>query len=225
MPYEVTCPEAGLLTIEAERQRRLASRRDEGRESPAVFAAALAPWQGTPLSQRVRAAYAFAAGLDYHHPGLSPASYLAHPVRVADLALKLEGERGEAAVLALLHNIFEVSTVDPGVVAASFGVPIADAIKVLTVDRSATSREYTQGYYAGIAAAPSWVRVVKILDKLDNMFLLGLNPDAGIRARYLDDIEEFVIPMASRDTPALVAYLEALTADCRATGFLDRKDP
>lgn len=218
------CQAAGLLTIAAERQRRLASRRDEGRESAAEFAAALEPWRKMSLAQRVQDAYKFAAALDYHHPGLSPASYLAHPVRVAALALQLSGGPGDAPVLALLHNIFEVTTVRPAAVAAKFGGSMVAAIEVLTVDRSMTSRDYTQRYYAAIAAAPSWVRMVKVLDKLDNMFLLCLNPDAGIRSRYLQDVEEFVVPLADRDAPPLVVYLQALIADCRAIGFLDGKD-
>jgi (p)ppGpp synthase/HD superfamily hydrolase len=220
----LTCPAAGLGTIEDERRQRLESRRHEGRESPAVFEAALAPWRGTPVESPVRAAYAFAGGLEYSHPGLSPAAYLAHPVRVAALALRVcKPVDVDAAVLALLHNAYEVSSIRPAAVAAAFGSPIADGIGVLTVDRAANSRAYTAGYYRAIGEAPGFVRVVKVLDKVDNLFLLGLNPEPDVRARYLDEIEEFVVPMAQRDVPALVSYLRALVTDTRKTGFLDAR--
>lgn len=204
-----------LHSISEERQRRLDSRAADGAESPAVFDAALAILPAE-AQQRLRAAYAFAAAVDYHHPGLSPASYLAHPVRVVDLALRVTAPPDvQAGVLSLLHNLYEVSAIGPTVVAEHFGEAIADAISTLTVNREDPSRAYVERYYAGIAAAPAFVRVVKVLDKLDNLFLLHLNPDAAVKRQYLDDVAEFVVPLAQSCVPALVPYLEALVTECR----------
>lgn len=198
-----------------ERQRRLDSRAADGVESPAVFDVALATLP-VEARQRLREAYAFAAAVDYHHPGLSPASYLAHPVRVMDLALRVTTPPDvQAGVLSLLHNLYEVSAIGPTVVAAHFGDAIAEAITTLTVNREDTSRAYVERYYAGIAAAPAFVQVVKVLDKLDNLFLLHLNPDTAVKRQYLDDVETFVVPLAHSSAAGLVAYLEALVAECR----------
>ncbi len=211
LPHTLTCPAAGLDVISGERQRRLDSRARDGEEALAELEAALIPWDGTPLRPRVLEAYQFALGLNYQHPGLSSAAYLAHPVRVAVLALRLRGgEYPAAAVLALLHNAYEVSTVGQGEVQASFGESIATAIETLTVDRTAKSREYTVSYYTALQRAPAWVRIVKVLDKLDNLFVLDLNPDARRRDEYLREFHEFVLPMAQCELPETVDYLKAL---------------
>jgi hypothetical protein len=62
------------------------------------------------------------------------------------------------------------------------------------------------------------VRVIKILDKLDNLFVLCLNPSDEVRHQYLADIETFVLPMVASDLPALLPYITALVNDCRAVG-------
>ena len=64
------------------------------------------------------------------------------------------------------------------------------------------------------------MRQVKVLDKFDNLFLLGLNPSAAIRAAYLADIEHYVVPMAQEVLPDLVLYIGSLIDDCRDIGYL-----
>jgi (p)ppGpp synthase/HD superfamily hydrolase len=185
-----------------------------------LFSGMLAPFTGMALASRARAAFDFARQLDYSHPGLDTAAYLAHPVRVASLVLRtLHPADEQAVVLALLHNVFELSTVSRDEIARRFGGPIAVAITALTVDRSQKTREYTAGYYRALHAMPAYVRVVKILDKLDNLFVLCLNPDDGVRRAYLADIETFVLPMVGAELPQLLAYVTALVEDCRATGY------
>ena len=210
-----------LGTIADERQRRFRSRADQGSEAEQVLADALASHAAAAIGEQVRTAYEFAKSLDYEHPGLSSASYLAHPIRVAELMLTLPRTiTGEGVVLALLHNVFEHTSVSRATMSERFGSHIADAIDVLTVDRSQVSPEYTAGYYDGIRLAPLWVQQVKVLDKFDNLFLLCLNPSATVRAAYLADIEHYVVPMAQACLPDLVSYLRALIDDCRNTGYL-----
>ncbi len=215
-------------TISQERRRRLESRVANGAESPAEFDAALAPLPA-PQQAELSRAYTFAAAADYHHPGLTPASYLAHPVRVMATALGIqEPSDQQAGILSLLHNMYEVSNVGQADVAAAFGAPMADAITVLTVDRTDTSRAYVEGYYARITSAPHFVRLVKVLDKFDNLFLLGLNPDAEVRSTYLSDVDTFVIPLARSLDPdiagPLVPYLNDLVSECRTTGAFTVED-
>jgi (p)ppGpp synthase/HD superfamily hydrolase len=211
-----------LGSIAAERELRLRARGIQDHEVERLFSDSLAPFAGTELESRARHAFEFANGIDYDHPGLSAAAYLAHPVRVASLVLRVVRlVAADATILALLHNVFELSKVTPQTIAAQFGAPISKAIEVLTVDRSQTTHEYTTRYYAALRAMPPYVRIVKVLDKMDNMFVLGLNPSAAVRAQYLADIEEFVVPMVAADLPQLSSYFAELIEDCRRTGFLD----
>ena len=207
-----------LGSIAAEREARLASRRGGGGETATVFEAALV---NVPSDNQLvlTEAFDFARGLNYTHPGLTPSAYLAHPVRVMDLVVRLFGNVNlQAAVLALLHNVYEVSRVTEVEVSERFGAEIAGAIAVLTVDRSDTSPESVARYYAQLEASPEWVRVVKVCDKLDNLFVLGLNPDDEVRARYLADVERYLRPLAEGCVPQVVPYLDDLVADCRERG-------
>ncbi len=214
-------------TIAEERRRRVLSRKAEGAEALEVFETALATMAASE-TVLLQSAYDFASAVDYHHPGLSPASYLAHPVRVMAAALHLTVPSDTAAgVLSLLHNIYEVSDVGRVAVAARFGAPIADAISALTVNRLDQSRAYLESYYRALSAAPPFVRVVKVLDKVDNLFQLGLNQDANVRATYLADVETFVVPLARTTGPAadaLVPYLKDLVTECRQTGAFTLED-
>ena len=55
-------------------------------------------------------ALTFSCSLEYFHEGLSKESYLAHPIRVALLALKyIDFASSDSVILALLHNLYEVT--------------------------------------------------------------------------------------------------------------------
>ena len=215
MSTSIASDSIGLGSIEEERQHRLASREIEADAVDRMLEDALAPYAGTLLARQAREAWAFASNIDYHHTGLSTASYLAHPVRVAALTLKLMRPPHEMGLsLALLHNVFELSDVRPDEISGRFGQPIADAIRVLTVDRTQKSRGYTVAYYRKLHDMPSYVRIVKALDKLDNMFVLCLNPSEDVRTQYLEDIETFVRPMVAAELPHLLPYFDNLIDDC-----------
>jgi hypothetical protein len=63
------------------------------------------------------------------------------------------------------------------------------------------------------------VRVVKILDKLDNLFIIGLNPNEKIRIKYIDEIKEFILPMVKKDIPDIYLYFKKLVQDSYNKGY------
>jgi (p)ppGpp synthase/HD superfamily hydrolase len=159
----------------------------------------------------------FAFGIDYKHVGLSSQTYLMHPLRVAILNLEsVEFPSKNGFVLALFHNILEVSTLTLPRLKELFGKTIAESIETLTVDRTRQwDWSYKQSYYNGILQSEDWVGQVKIVDKLDNLYTLFLNPDAQIRDKYLAEVERWVIPMAEQLLPAVVNLLIDLTKETR----------
>lgn len=159
----------------------------------------------------------FAFGIDYKHVGLSSQTYLMHPLRVAILNLEsVEFPSKNGFVLALFHNILEVSTLTLPRLNELFGKTIAESIEILTVDRTRQwDWSYKQSYYNGILQSEDWVGQVKIVDKLDNLYTLFLNPDAQIRDKYLAEVERWVIPMAEQLLPAVVNLLIDLTKETR----------
>lgn len=204
--------------MQEEREARLASLRQDGCEVGEVFNDALARLPTEDHASLIEV-FEFAKSLDYQHPGLAPTAYLAHPVRVMSLVVRLHRPYSfRATALALVHNALEVTSLTEREVSEQLGAEFASALSALTVNRADTSRESVARYYAVLNEAPEWVRVVKVLDKLDNLFVLGLNPDAGVRSQYLADVEEYVRPLAESSIPALVPYLDDLISDCRVQG-------
>lgn len=212
--------EPALQSIADERRFRLASLRDHGVREPARFEACLAQTLPGPERRRIDEAYAYAKTIPYRHAGLDSSTYFAHPLRVARLILLLiRPTDSDAAVIGLLHNTLEVTEIPIDDIKGRFGETVANAVLVLTVDRSRIDAAYKEGYYARLQAAPRCVRIVKIVDKLDNLFTLCLNPDSDVRARYLEEVERHILPMTEMEIPAIAPYLVELIRDCRQTGY------
>lgn len=167
-------------------------------------------------------AWQFANLLDYHHPGLDKSVYLMHPLRVAQMYLSLsEKPVAEGVVTALLHNVLELSGSHAGDIVKHAGENVAKAVELLTVNRDLQwDDDYKTAYYQNIYSSELYVRQVKALDKLDNLYMLCLNPSDQIRHMYLREIEKWVVPMVEKDLPELNAYFYAVYENAVRVGFL-----
>ena len=64
---------------------------------------------------------------------------------------------------------------------------------------------------------------VKVLDKLDNLFMLGLNPNDEVRDRYLEEIKEYIVPLAKKMDDDLAVYIEKLIVYNKNVGHFTKK--
>lgn len=212
-----------LSSISVERQKRIKARFSHDKNAEALWLRALdtIPEEREKLIK----AYDYAVSIDYRHEGLSSDIYIAHPVRVAALSLLSQNNpSADLGVVSLLHNVFEVSDKSFEEIEQKFGSTTAEQIAILTVDRSKQwDQTYKKQYYQAISTGALTMRLVKIFDKLDNLFILGINPNEDIRGRYLKEIEEYIMPMVRSSIPALESYYEALIADTKKTGFYEAK--
>jgi (p)ppGpp synthase/HD superfamily hydrolase len=213
-----------LDDIEVERRRRLLGLLEPDPHALVLWDRAMAALPNDVERDRLAHAFLFAKELKYHHVGLTSDIYFSHPLRVAALAMLISSAHDAGiGVLAVLHNVLEVSDVSVDTLSETFGSDISKQIETLTVERDLQwDKTYKASYYNQLLQGPLSARVVKIVDKLDNLFVLGLNPDASVRSRYLAEIEEFVLPMTVTSLPAVTAYMRALVEDCHATGFIER---
>ena len=213
-----------LDDIGLERQRRLLGVLKPDPHSLVLWNRAAEVLVNNAERERLAHAFRFAKGVKYRHVGLTSDIYFAHPLRVAALAMLLsEVGRVEMGVLGILHNILEVSDVISDELAGAFGTVISSQVTALTVNRDLQwDRAYKTHYYNHLMQCPLAARAVKIVDKLDNLFLIGLNDDSSVRSRYLAEIEEFVLPMTTTSLPAITSYMENLVKDCHATGAMER---
>lgn len=213
-----------LDDIGLERRRRLLGLLEPDPHALVLWSRAMAALPGDAERDRLAHAFRFAKEIKYRHVGLTSDIYFSHPLRVAGLATLISGTKDAGTgVLAVLHNVLEVSDVSAKKLSATFGSGISNQIESLTVDRDVQwDKAYKVGYYGKLMEGSLSVRVVKIVDKLDNLFVLGLNPDASVRVKYLAEIEDFVLPMTVASLPGLTAYMRELVQDCRSTGFIER---
>lgn len=216
-----------LDDIELERHRRLLGLLEPDPHALVLWNRAMAALPNDAERGRLALALQFAKEIDYHHVGLTSDIYFSHPLRVAALAILFSGSQdARTGVLGVLHNVLEVSVVSVVKLSETFGGEISGLIQTLTVDRKVQwDKTYKSDYYGKLMAGPLFARVVKIVDKLDNLFVLGLNPDVSVREKYLSEIENFVLPMAEVALPSMTDYMQELVKDCRATGFIDRSFP
>lgn len=151
----------------------------------------------------------FAENLNYVHPGLDSKSYLIHPLRVATLSgLLTTQSKTLTAKVGLLHNVYEVSEVDPKTIIKRFGQDIHLALETLTINRERQSNsEYLSDYYNAIAQLPNGLGIVKVVDKIDNLYTLQFTAIGEHRHRYLTEIEKFIVPLCDAVCPQISSTL------------------
>jgi len=170
-------------------------------------------------------AWEFASQIDYRHGNMPSRIYLNHPLRVASIITReVPDATEETCAIALLHNVLEVSSVSSSEIGARFGLPVSLAIQVLTVDRNRRDKEYLKEYYSHIEETSVECEQVKVADKLDNIYMICFNPSSDVRSSYLDEIDECVIPMASRIAPELGIRMKEVSTVMRSLGFIQRDE-
>ena len=162
--------------------------------------------------ENVRLAYNFSKNLKYNHPGLDSHIYFYHPLRVCLLSTKInQNLSNELMTLCLLHNIFETTDIDPSIISKIFGKKITTQLNILTVNRkNEWKKNYKRNYYESIKKANKNVIITKILDKLDNLYLLKENKNLMVKKRYLKEIEDFLMPLIRGNLENLYLYFKNL---------------
>ena len=210
-----------LDNLDLERDRRLQGRTFVDPYADLLWTRAVSLINSSRDKERLLAAYQFAESIDYEHAGLSPEIYFAHPVRVAALSmLYYDKINVDIGIVGLIHNVFELSDFTVDFISEKFGKKIANQILSLTVNRDLQwNVDYKKAYYEQLSDGPVEARVVKIMDKLDNLFILGVNLDKAVKLKYLKEIEKHVLPLAHKTTPKIYSYMKDLVDNNYNSGF------
>ena len=207
--------------ISVERERRLVGRKTADPRANFLWEEALKTVNKDEKNV-LKDAYNYSKTIVYEHPGLSAELYFAHPLRVASLAILLADKSPvEAGVIGILHNVFEVSKTSFDEIEKRFGKEISFMLEKLTINRSLQwDAVYIKEYYSCINKLPQNARKVKVIDKFDNLFILGLNHDKEVRSKYLDEVKKYILPNIKRDLPYMYVYFSNLIINCQKTGKL-----
>jgi (p)ppGpp synthase/HD superfamily hydrolase len=194
-----------MIDFSIEKERRILDLKLNGCGTLSLFRQKLKKSQKIKKSATFEKTLEFIESLNFTHGDLSKEAYLSHPLRLATMLLDFSQNVSKDRLnLALLHNVYEVTDTNKKSISGKFGSNVAKNIETLTVNRSKQwDRDYKKAYYEKIDSASSDVKVVKVLDKFDNIFLLCLNPDQKIRIKYLEEIREFILPLAKNNLPII----------------------
>lgn len=169
--------------------------------------------------QEIQDALTYAKGLDFSKNHLK-SSYLSHPIRLASYVLKVNPKiSAEYIVIALLHNVPETTEITVDELEKKFGATVASGIDTLVIDRAAHFPSIQDSYYKAIFAKGKELVLVKLLDKIDNLFVLGLNPDDEVRKNYLEEIRKELLPFTLKVNQAMGEYLDALITETTKLGY------
>lgn len=212
--------------VSAERQWRLLMDADDRVDAADMFLQAVREKAGVDgvVPEEIPKALHFASQIEYQHGAVPSHVYLKHPLRVAMSLACAEGALDpQAIVIALLHNVLEVSSISAQQLHDLFGAHVATAIAHLTVDRAQQyDAVYKNEYYACIEATSAACARVKVADKFDNIYMLCFNPSEDVRTKYLDEIDRWVIPMARRVIAPMGRRIAYASAVMRETGYLEK---
>jgi (p)ppGpp synthase/HD superfamily hydrolase len=159
--------------------------------------------------KEIETARRFAENLEYVHPGLESKEYFIHPIRVSSLGgLFSVNGKVSIAIAGLLHNVYEVGVVEPQTIIDKFGPDVDFALHTLKVDRGRQlNYEYLSNYYNKISQLKNGIGIVKVVDKIDNLYTINLTASHTTRLNYLAEIEGFVVPLCETVSPCLTPVL------------------
>ena len=199
-----------LDTIENEKIRRVEELEDP-QKNYSMLVRDFSEFASEKDQKKIHDFYRLLLKFEYSHPGLDKLAYMAHPIRVARLYISYcENFCIETLKLALAHNLLELTGLHEKDLSQDSLKPISHMIKKLTVDRSRQwDWDYKINYYEQISVS-SEMSVVKVLDKLDNLYLLSNNPNRKIKLLYLNEIEKFIMPLVSTFVPKLESIISDL---------------
>ena len=72
------------------------------------------------------------------------------------------------------------------------------------------NKKYLKKYYKRLNSTSKDVKLIKCIDKLDNLFNLFKNPNKKIKIDYLWEIKKYIFPLSLNLSPELYFYIKRL---------------
>ena len=166
-------------SIEFERNLRLQSRANQGMGEIENFSKWLKDWPDKNLKKIGFETLELITNFNYNHNILNKKTYLAHVLRVTKMSILAQPKLSkELIILSMIHNIFESTDLSETDLLNYFDNEIIERVKILKINREKQYlNSYLTTYYSSIQDAHISVSIVKIIDKIDNIYTLCLNPN------------------------------------------------
>ena len=121
-----------------------------------------------------------------------------HPIRVAYYLFFFKKKINLKNVnLALFHNYFELNLKNDQIFNSSIDKNKKKDLKILKINKlKRWDKIYLKKYYRKLKSASDEAKLIKCIDKLDNLFNLKKNQDLKIKKIYLWEVEKYVLPLS-----------------------------
>jgi (p)ppGpp synthase/HD superfamily hydrolase len=150
--------------------------------------------------------------------------YITHPIRVARFMAQWMPRQApllrDAVTAGLVHNAIEKKILSAAQLETEYGAWVSRAIVTLTVDREdIKSHEGKLRYYGEIQKSDPETRAIKIFDKFDNLYTVPINPNGPVRNSYMDEIEEWMLPIVESTVPEILSHFREMLSSNREIGY------
>jgi hypothetical protein len=150
--------------------------------------------------------------------------YEAHLFRVtAEVAKNICSENVNAQntlKVAFLHNALEKNYMSEDELEKECNSWVSNSIRALTQNREAANdMKIIKSYYLNLSLMPKEVMLVKICDKYDNIPAQCLKKDDSKRARYFNEIKEFISPTLKNCAPKLEEDFSTILEEAISLGY------
>ncbi len=133
-----------------------------------------------------------------------------HPLRVMFYSTMFFKKDLNLILLSMFHNLFEIKKIQKIRYKKLLGKKLSNEINVLTMNKEKKFNDaYIKKYYKRLYKSSKNVKMVKCLDKFDNLYNLYKNSNTSVKIKYLDEINKFIMPLAKKNK-CLKKYLNKL---------------
>lgn len=172
---------------------------------------------------RIKSTLNFTLEQDYGSSELAK-YYVTHPLRVAIFMvdwMKRTGNYSSDAIEAtLVHNVIEKGVMDERQLNEFISPWVSVTVSALTQNRIEMQNPIKRNeYYQKIYKLDFFGQLIKFFDKLDNLYAICLNPDPAVRAKYIQEIEEYVRIIGQTYDSATMPYFDALIENSKRLGY------
>ncbi|MEV7523757.1 HD domain-containing protein [Streptomyces sp. NPDC091371] len=148
--------------------------------------------------------------------------YIEHPMAVVAILREELGVVCPTALMTgLLHDVLEINPGARDLIGRRLGVKFADRLADITPDHRLEQRAKGPGdrqvWREKTAALEPVPLLIRLADRIHNTRDLANSPDLARRARFLDDLAVFYLPLAEArrtDSPQLAAAYRVLRHEC-----------
>ena len=113
--------------------------------------------------------------------------------------------------MAIFHNFYELKVKDKIIEDLGIKKNLKIKLKKLEIEREKRwNKKYLKKYYRRLDSTSTDVKLIKCIDKLDNLFNLFKNPNKKIKIDYLWEIKKYIFPLSLNLSPELYFYIKRL---------------